>query len=164
MILSVEVLDWPSAAEKPNEVKSGTTLGLYHFLTLQYQRPFRSPLPSPRQQHIPVKKLPARPSGLPVHTAAGAAALLFTGSTRASKSWWEEFHRPPRLKLLEVIKGKSLDELDELMLQFERDFKDLDSNSVPSQTIATEVETQEHENSEAAGLSPDASSASDWGP
>ena len=65
---------------------------------------------------------------------------------------WEEFHRLPRLKLLEVIKGKSLDELDELMLQFERDFKDLDSNPVPSQTIAIEVET--HAKGRKEGPSP----------
>jgi hypothetical protein len=29
-------------------------------------------------------------------------------STRSSKSWWEEFHRPPRLKLLDEMKGKSI--------------------------------------------------------
>ena len=102
-------------------------------------------------------------------TAANCAKGWILGwhrhsSTRTSKSWWEEFHRPRRLKLLEEIKGKSLDELDELMLQFERDFKDRDSNPVPSQTIAIEVETQEHEYSEAASPSPDANSSSEWEP
>lgn len=85
-------------------------------------------------------------------------------STRSSKSYWEEFHRPPRLKLLEKIKGKSLDELDDLMLQFQQDIRDEDGDTRQTSINTVEAESQERHNSDAVSIFSDATSGSVWEP
>lgn len=68
-------------------------------------------------------------------------------------------HRPPRLKLLDEIKGKSLDELDELMLQFQRDMKDQEGSALKDGANALEAAVREGD-SDAARVSSDTENGS----
>jgi hypothetical protein len=76
----------------------------------------------------------------PVLTAAACSGGWILGqqsysSTESSRSYWEEFHRPPRLKLLGQVTGKSLDELDELMVKFRQDAEQ-QINEIPQGEVA----------------------------
>jgi hypothetical protein len=63
------------------------------------------------------------------------------------------------LKLLEEIRGKSLDELDKLILQFQWDIRDTCGNTFESSTF--NAEGHEHDNSD---ILSDANSGSVWEP
>ncbi|KAF4620107.1 hypothetical protein G7Y89_g14718 [Cudoniella acicularis] len=81
-------------------------------------------------------------------------------STESSKSHWEEFHRPPHLKLLGEIKGKCLGELDELMSQFQRDIRDQDNNTPETSVITIEAASEELDNLEAISTFSDTNNGS----
>jgi hypothetical protein len=83
-------------------------------------------------------------------------------STKSAQSCWEESHRPPHLKLLEQVKGKSLEELDELMLQFQRDIRDTSETPLESRIVT--AQSQGHDNSDIASILSDANSGSVWEP
>jgi hypothetical protein len=68
------------------------------------------------------------------------------------------------LKLLEEIKWKSLDELEELMLQFQRDIRDQDGDTRQTSINTVEAESQEHHNSDAVSIFSDTNSGSVWEP
>lgn len=67
--------------------------------------------------------------------------------------------RPPRLKLLEQIRGKSLEEFDELMLQLQQDARD--TSEIP---LETRIVIESDDNSDIGGILSDASSGSIWEP
>ncbi len=68
------------------------------------------------------------------------------------------------MKLLEEIKGKSLDELDELMLKFQRDTRDQDSNTHKTSVITVKAANEELDNLDAVSIISDTNSGSIWGP
>ena len=85
-------------------------------------------------------------------------------STESSRSYWEEFHQPPRLKLLGQVKGKSLDELDELMVKFKEDAEQ-QINKIPQGKVAIIKPLDDKDDaSDESDVISDTSSGSVWEP
>jgi hypothetical protein len=71
-------------------------------------------------------------------------------SKKSSKTLWEELYRPPRLKLLQHIKGKSLDELDELMLYFKHEVECQNNETLQNQPFIAEAVQNKANSSDAS--------------